>query len=402
MQQSWKRKFWIISIGQIASLIGSSAVQFALIWWIASETGSAIMMGLSGLVAFLPATLLSPLAGIVADRYHRKYICIFADLFIGVSAAIFSVLLWLFEMPVWTALIILFFRSIGNAFHQPAFQAMIPQFVPAEDLVKIGGWNQLIASGSFLLGPAIGAALYAAFSLPVILLTDLLGAIIASVMLAAVQIAPMQRVARESQNTRKELKEGIEVFRADKALTLLIVVETLCMIFYMPLSSFYPLMTSDYVNATAWHGSVVEILYAAGMMVAAFLFSSVIKVKQHLLFSYIGMLGVGITSAIGGLLPPDMWAWLIFALACGVMGAFGNVHSIPLIAYMQTTIPAEKMGRAFSLIALAASLSMPVGLLIASPVAETVGVNVWFLLSGVGTVLITATGLFLHQRMQRQ
>ena len=114
------------------------------------------------------------------------------------------------------------------------------------------------------------------------------------------------------------------------------------------------------------------------------------------------MLGVGITSAIGGLLPPDMWAWLIFALACGVMGAFGNVHSIPLIAYMQTTIPAEKMGRAFSLIALAASLSMPVGLLIASPVAETVGVNVWFLLSGVGTVLITATGLFLHQRMQRQ
>lgn len=344
MQQSWKRKFWIISIGQIASLIGSSAVQFALIWWIASETGSAIMMGLSGLVAFLPATLLSPLAGIVADRYHRKYICIFADLFIGVSAAIFSVLLWLFEMPVWTALIILFLRSIGNAFHQPAFQAMIPQFVPAEDLVKIGGWNQLIASGSFLLGPAIGAALYAAFSLPVILLTDLLGAIIASVMLAAVQIAPMQRVTRESQNTRKELKEGIEVFRADKALTLLIVVETLCMIFYMPLSSFYPLMTSDYFNATAWHGSVVEILYAAGMMVAAFLFSSVIKVKQHLLFSYIGMLGVGITSAIGGLLPPDMWAWLIFALACGVMGAFGNVHSIPLIAYMQTTIPAEKNG----------------------------------------------------------
>lgn len=402
MQQSWKRKFWIISIGQIASLIGSSAVQFALIWWVASETGSAIMMGLSGLVAFLPATLLSPAAGIVADRYHRKYICIFADLFIGVSAASFSVLLWLFEMPVWTALIILFFRSIGNAFHQPAFQAMIPQFVPAEDLVKIGGWNQLIASGSFLLGPAIGAALYAAFSLPVILLTDLLGAVIASVMLAAVQIAPMRRVAHESRDTMQELKEGIAVFRADKALTLLIVVETLCMVFYMPLSSFYPLMTSDYFNATAWHGSVVEILYAAGMMVAAFLFSSVIKVKRHLLLSYVGMLGVGVTSAVGGLLPPEMWGWFIFALACGVMGAFGNVHSIPLIAYMQTTIPAEKMGRAFSLIALAASLSMPVGLLVASPVAETVGVNVWFLLSGIGTVVVTTVGLFLHKRMQRQ
>lgn len=80
MKKSWKRKFLTISIGQMASLIGSSAVQFSLIWWIASETGSPIMMGLSGLAAFLPATLLSPVAGIVADRYHRKYICILADL----------------------------------------------------------------------------------------------------------------------------------------------------------------------------------------------------------------------------------------------------------------------------------------------------------------------------------
>ena len=53
MEQSWKRKFLTISIGQMISLIGSSAVQFSLIWWIASETGSPIMMGLSGLVAFL-------------------------------------------------------------------------------------------------------------------------------------------------------------------------------------------------------------------------------------------------------------------------------------------------------------------------------------------------------------
>ena len=402
MQQSWKRKFFVISIGQIVSLIGSSAVQFALIWWIASETGSAIMMGLSGLVAFLPATILSPLAGIVADRYHRKYICIFSDLFIGLSAAIFSILLWIFEMPVWTALLILFFRSIGNAFHQPAFQAMIPQFVPAEDLVKIGGWNQLIASGSFLLGPAIGAALYAAFPLPVILLTDLFGAVIASVMLAVVHIAaPMQKASRESKNTLKELKEGIEVFRADKALTLLIAIETLCMIFYMPLSSFYPLMTSDYFQASAWHGSAIEVLYAAGMMIAAFLFGSVIKVKRHLFLSYLGLLGIGFTSTIGGILPPEMWAWFIFALVCGVMGAFGNVHSIPLVAYMQTTIPAEKMGRAFSLIALVASLSMPLGLLIGSPIAERIGVNVWFFISGIGTTIITAIGLLLHHKIAK-
>lgn len=398
MKKSWKRKFLTISIGQMASLIGSSAVQFSLIWWIASETGSPMMMGLSGLAAFLPATLLSPVAGIVADRYHRKHICILADLFIGFSAMVFAALLWNYDMPVWAALVVLFFRSVGNAFHQPAFQAMIPQFVPADKLVQAGGWNQMLASGSFLLGPALGAALYAAFPLPVILLTDLVGAVIASIMLGIVYIAPMEKVVREKHNTLRELKEGIDVFRADKALILVIATETLCMIFYLPLSSFYPLMTSDYFHASAWHGSAVEVLYAAGMLIAASLFGSVIKVKRHLLFSYIGLLGIGVVSAIGGVLPPESWAWFIFAFLCGAMGAFGNVHSIPLIAYMQTTIPAEKMGRAFSLIALAASLSMPLGLLISSPIAEKVGVYIWFLISGTGTTIITLIGLWLHQK----
>ena len=70
MNRSWKAKFFTIAIGQMFSLVGSAAVQFALIWWIASETDSATMMGLSSLVAFLPTALLGPVAGIAADRYE--------------------------------------------------------------------------------------------------------------------------------------------------------------------------------------------------------------------------------------------------------------------------------------------------------------------------------------------
>lgn len=361
MTKSWKRKFLTISIGQMASLIGNS---------------------------FKPRC-----------RNRRRQVSQKTHLYFGrliywiQCNGLYSGVMEL-DMLVWTALVVLFFRSVGNAFHQPAFQAMIPQFVPAEKLVQAGGWNQMLASGSFLLGPA----LYAAFPLPVILLTDLLGAAIASIMLGIVYIAPMEKTVHEKQNTLRELKEGIDVLRGDKALILLIATETLCMIFYLPLSSFYPLMTSDYFHASAWHGSAVEVLYATGMMTAAFLFGSVIKVKRHLLFSYVGLLGVGVVSAIGGVLPPERWAWFIFAFLCGAMGAFGNVHSIPLIAYMQTTIPAEKMGRAFALIALVASLSMPLGLLISSPIAEKVGVNIWFLISGTGTTIITLIGLWIHQK----
>ena len=343
MKQSWKRKFFTISAGQAASLIGSSAVQFALIWWIASETKSPLMMGFAGMAAFVPAAILSPVAGIVADRYNRKYICIAADLFIGIAAAVFALLLWRFEMPIWTALLILLVRSIGNVFHQPSLQALIPQFVPAEELVKAGGWNSLFTSGSFILGPALGAVLYAAFPLPVVLLTDLLGAVVASLMLAVVEIPSVPRQQREKKNVWGELKEGVQVFKTNRELVFLIGTEAFCMLFYMPLSSFYPLMTSDYFGASAWHGSAVEVLYALGMIVSAFLFANVIKVKHHIRISYIGLLGIGIVSGLCGILPASMAAWAFFAVLCGIMGAFGNVHNIPLVAYMQSSIPAKKL-----------------------------------------------------------
>ena len=74
----WKQKFLTIAAGQTVSLIGSSAVQFSLIWWLASETGSPMMMALSGLVAFLPQIFLGPFAGVWIDRLKRKHVAIAA------------------------------------------------------------------------------------------------------------------------------------------------------------------------------------------------------------------------------------------------------------------------------------------------------------------------------------
>lgn len=404
MQSNWKRKFFAIAIGQAASLIGSSAVQFALIWWLAGETGSAVMMGFSGLAAFLPMALLSPVAGIAADRYDRRRICIMADLFIGLVAAVFALLLWRFSLPPQTALLILFFRGIGDTFHQPSLQALMPQLVPADALLKVGGWNQMIASGSFLLGPALGAALYAAFPLPVLLLTDLAGAVIASLMLLLTPVPPLARAPQpqgQKRNPTAELREGLQVYKSDKQLLCVLIVNTVSMVFYLPLSSFYPLMTSRYFAASAWHGSAVEIAYALGMMVVALLFSSVIRVKRHLLVSYAGLLGGGLCAVICGLLPPTMWAWAVFAVTCGVMGGFGNVYSIPLVAYMQTTIAPERMGRAFSVLSMAASVAMPAGLLLGSPLAEWLGVHRWFFIAGAGMLAVALAGLFAHAALGR-
>ena len=379
----WKSAFLRVALGQAVSQLGSHGVQFALIWCLAEETASPGVLGAAGLVAYLPMTLLSPLAGVAADRWNRKVLCITADLAMGGAALGYAVLLGQFALPPWTVLILLGLRGVGSTFQQPAIQSILPQLVPADQLVRANGWMQLLNGGAFLLGPVIGAALYAAFPLPVVLLSDVVGAALASLALAGVKIPPLVRQADQTGGFWAEFQAGLAVFRRDRALGRLVAAQALCMFFYAPLSAFYPLMTSDYFQRSAWYGSAVELAFAVGMVVSAFVFSKVGQVGGKLRLSSLGLFAMG-----GG---------VVFAGLCLVLGAADNVHLIPLQAYLQETVPAEQMGRAFSVLTLISSAAMPVGLLVSSPLAEQVGVAFWFLLSGLAMLAGTAAILALRR-----
>lgn len=403
--KKWKSQFIVVALGQAISMLGSQGVQFALIWWLAEKTSSPLMLGISGIVAYLPMSLFSPIAGIAADRYNRKFISIFSDLTMGMIALIYAVLLFFLDLPVWTVFVMLCVRGIGSTFQQPAIQSIIPQLVPKDQLVKTNGWMQLLNSGSFLLGPVIGASLYAIFPMSVVLMSDVVGAILASVALAVVKIPKLEKTENEKQRFVTEIKEGLQVFREDKKLFYIVIAEALCMFFYAPLSSFYPLMTSDYFDLSAMYGSAVELSFAIGMIVSSLLFSSVLKVERKIRVSFIGLLGMGIASVICGVIPPVYIGWFFFAASCMCLGVAENVHTIPLTAYIQETVAPKKMGRAFSVLTLISSVPMPVGLLFSSPIAEKVGVNVWFFISGL--CMLTLTTLVLiryaakHRRQER-
>lgn len=400
--KKWKLKFAAVALGQAVSMLGSHGVQFALIWWLAEKTSSPLMLGISGIVAYLPMSLFSPVAGIAADRYNRKFISILSDMTMGVAALVYAVLLMFFDLPVWTVFIMLCVRGIGSTFQQPAIQSIIPQLVPKDELLKTNGWMQLLSSGAFLLGPVIGAALYAAFPMSVVLLSDVVGAILASFALAIVQIPPLQKEENEKQHLLAEMKEGLQVFKENKGLFYVVIAEALCMFFYAPLSSFYPLMTSDYFNLSAVYGSAVELSFAVGMIASSLLFSSVLKVKRKIQVSFMGLLGMGIISAFCGIIPPVYTGWVLFALCCIGLGASGNVHTIPLTAYIQETVAPEKMGRAFSILTLISSVTMPIGLLFSSPIAEKTGVNRWFFISGICMVTLIAVVAVCYVGVQRR
>lgn len=386
---SWKRSFFTIAAGQTVSLIGSSAVQFSLIWWLASGTNSPLVLSLAGLLAFLPQMVLGPFVGVWVDRLKRKNVIIWADLFTGIIAAVFACLFFFGDPPFWSACLVLGMRAVGGVFHQPAIQAAIPMLVPSEELVRANGWSQFMQSGAFMLGPVLGAAMYAALPLPVILLSDLVGAVAAVSTVAAVKIPDPPKASHAQPHFLRELREGAAVLLANKRLCVITLAGILCMVFYTPLSTYYPLMSSSYFKASAWHAGIVELGYAAGMMLVAFLIGGA-GLKRPFAAIHLGLLGLGLTSFFCGILPPDMrWFW-VFAVLCALMGGSGNLYNIPFWSFLQQSIPNEAQGRVFSLIATSASFTMPLGLLLAGPVAQKYGVEDWFFIAGIACVVITA------------
>lgn len=394
----WKRGFFTIAAGQTVSLVGSSAVQFALIWWLARETGSPVMLSVAGLFAFLPQLILGPFVGVWVDRLRRKTVIICADLFIGLVAFIFSLFFFFGSPPYWSACVVLGIRSIGNVFHTPAIQAAIPMLVPSEELVRANGWSQFMQSGAFMLGPVLGAGMYAALPMSIILLSDLVGAIVASATVAAVAIPDPPRPCGNNTRFLEEIKVGAIAFSQDRNLLRVTLTAMIIMIFYSPMASLYPLMISDHFGASEWHASLVQICYSGGMMLCSFLLGRYGKIKNKFKVVYFGLFGLGATALVCGVLPKSMSCFWLFAVACACMSASGTLYNIPYIAYMQENIPPELLGRAFSLMSSIMAVTMPVGLLIAGPFAEWKGVSLWFLIAGIAIIIITAVSAFVVLR----
>ena len=122
--ENWKKTFAVIWSGQLASILSSSVVAFAIIFWVSLETGSAQVLALAAIAGMLPQSLLGPLVGVYVDRWDRKWTMILADSFIALCTLLLAVLFWLGVARMWHIYVLLACRSIGSAFHTPAMQSL--------------------------------------------------------------------------------------------------------------------------------------------------------------------------------------------------------------------------------------------------------------------------------------
>ncbi|EQB86166.1 DHA3 family macrolide efflux protein-like MFS transporter [Clostridium punense] len=335
----------------------------------------------------MPYAVFGTVIGVLVDRYDRKKIMIGADLIIAAAGAVLAIIALYMEIPVWMVMVVLFIRSIGTAFHSPALSAVTPLLVPEEQLTKCAGYSKSLQSISYIISPVAAAFLYSVWELNAIIAVDVLGAVIACVMVAIVRI-PKLSIEQQSLNLNiiKDMKEGFAVLKENKGLFALLLIGTLYMFVYMPINALYPLITMEYFSGTPMHVSITEIAYASGMLAGSLLLGLIGKFKKRIILMTASVFMMGASLTISGLLPSN--GFVFFVVCCAIMGLSVPFYSGVQTALFQEKIKPEYLGRVFSLTGSIISLAMPLGLILSGLFADRVGVNHWFLISGVLIIVI--------------
>lgn len=160
----------IFLIGKVVSLFGARIMNFAIGLYVLRITGSGMSFALTMIVSTIPAIILSPFAGVLADRVNRKMVVVVTDALCGVLLTIVYLISTRIGLSLNLVLITVFFLSILNTFFNITMEASIPNIVDEKRLTKINSYSSSITSLASIVGPALGGFIYGFFPIEKFLL----------------------------------------------------------------------------------------------------------------------------------------------------------------------------------------------------------------------------------------
>jgi MFS family permease len=369
-QKIGMRRFLIIWMGQLASMIGSGLIGFALSVWIFKVTGQATPFALTALFSTLPRILLSPVAGALTDRWNRKKIMIISDSLSGLLTLLVAVLLSINQMEVWMIYLISFLGSIFASFQQPAYSASIVMLVPKDQLTRANSMVQMGQALESLITPVLAGVLVVSIGMPGIILIDIITFIIALIALVFVPIPQPELRTRETGAKRSmfdDIRFGWQYLVERRGLLGLILYFA-CVNFFMNLAFIMvgPLVLSF---GSATNMGIAQSVLGAGMLMGSLLMSLWGGFKKNKILSVIGF----ITLASLGFLVMGLHPSLLMVSA----GIFMLAFFLPFGSGPSSALFAEKVdpavqGRVFATRSMISQSMMPLAFLLSGILADNV------------------------------
>ena len=394
---NWARKYFTIFAGQAFSILGSGLVQFALVWYLTQQTGSATVLATATLVAILPETLLSPVAGALVDRWNRRRIMIAADSFVAAATVALEILFRSGLVEVWHIYAIMALRSVGGIFHYSAMNASTVMLVPSEQLQRVSGINQSLRAGISILAPPTGALLITILPMQGVLFIDVATAFLAITPLLFLSIPQPARELDESGRHKtsvlQDMKEGLVYIRAWPGLMAICVLALVVNFLLTPTGSLMPLLVTKHFGLGALEFGLMDSVFAFGMVIGGVALGIWGGFKKKIVTAMTGVAGIGLGILIVGVAPANMfWMALAGSVFFGIMNPIANGS---LGAILQAEVKPEFQGRVMGVLVSLATFMSPLGLIIAGPVSDAVGIRTWYWVAGLISLLMGLGSFFI-------
>ncbi|MFV0550314.1 MAG: MFS transporter [Anaerorhabdus sp.] len=388
MEKNWKKNIVRFLSAQTISLFGSSLVQYAIIWYVTLSTSSGIMLTISTLCGFLPQICIAVFAGTWIDKYNRKKLIMLSDSVIALATLGLALLFLSGNKNIWVLFLVLVIRSAGAGVQTPAVNAILPQIVPQENLMKVNGIMSTCNSIMMFLSPAISGAILSVFSLEVTLFIDVITAIIGVSITAFVKVGQLIRNNTEDKAMIQNMKEGFRFVKNNKFVLNLLIFQMVSMFMISPSAFLTPLMISRRFGEEVWRLTMSEMTYSLGMVIGGILITTWGGFKNRLNTALVAGTMYGVVMIGLGISP----VFIIYLICNTLIGITAPCYNTPITVTIQERVDLDMQGRVFSFMQITTSCMLPIGMMVYGPLADVVPVETILIMAGI--LVITTAAIF--------
>ena len=358
------KNFYKLWLGELISNIGSGMTAFALSVYVYEKTGSVSYISLITLLSFMPSIILSPIGGLLADRYDRRLLMIIGDLFSGLGLIY---ILWNIQageksiVPIFLGIT---FSSIFTSLLEPSYRATLTDILDEENYAKASGLIQAAGSAKYLISPVIAGMILSVADIRVILLLDILTFITTCLMIFLVRKSMNSEMQNYKKDSFKGLLEGLFIIKENRGVYSLVII----MFFVCFFMGFIQILIRPMILAlsSVKTAGMMESLCAVGLLIGSLWigiagikknYSKILAVACFFCGIFMSMTGVNENLAIIGISTFLFFSTLPFMNSCADV-------------LVRVSVPNELQGRVWGLISLITQMGTVTAYIISGVMAD--------------------------------
>lgn len=372
------RYFWT---GQCISLMGTWMQNVGQSWLVLSLTKSPFLLGVVGTIQFLPVMLFSLFAGVVVDKFPKKKILIGTQTVSMILAFTLSYLVFSNKVKYWEVLVLAAILGLTNTIDMPTRQSFNVEIVGKEDLMNAIALNSAIFNLARVVGPAVGGLLMAYAGIGWCFLINGISYIAVIYGLVQIDAKPYVREKKNQDNILKEIMDGLKYVVNSPTLFKSMLMILVVGIFVFNFSVLIPVFTKNTLHMEEKAYGLLTSSLGVGSLIGAI--SASVKSKRGPKLNV--MIGSSLIISTFLIIVGLQGNYYLTALLLAIIGVF-NIHfSTTANSTVQINSSDEYRGRVMSIYSLVFAGATPIGNMFAGTVANYLGANMGFILSGAFT-----------------